>query len=84
MSFHIGIGVLMGLPWFSLAMIGIDFIFIRDRTWMKASDLVVGAFRDDDDRRRPSVAVSGDEDPREASSDSDEPRKTPLPAGYAK
>jgi hypothetical protein len=71
MSFHIGIGVLMGLPWFSLAMIGIDFIFIRDRTWMKASDLVVGA-------------VSGDEDPREASSDSDEPRKTPLPAGYAK
>jgi hypothetical protein len=51
---------------------------------LTASDLVVGAFRDFDDRRRPSVAVSGDEDPREASSDSDEPRKTPLPAGYAK
>nr|WP_209707061.1 HTTM domain-containing protein [Leucobacter exalbidus] len=33
LSFHIGIGVLMGLPWFSLTMIAIDSIFIRDRTW---------------------------------------------------
>jgi len=40
MAFHIGIGVLMGLPWFSLAMIGIDFIFIRDRTWKRVADLV--------------------------------------------
>ncbi|HLS64939.1 MAG TPA: HTTM domain-containing protein [Ruania sp.] len=32
-SFHVGIAVLMGLPWFSLAMIAIDAIFIRDRTW---------------------------------------------------
>ncbi|MGO1466489.1 MAG: HTTM domain-containing protein [Microbacterium gubbeenense] len=45
MSFHIGIGVLMGLPWFSLAMIGIDFIFIRDRTWKRMAELARGAYR---------------------------------------
>ena len=33
LSFHLGIAVLMGLPWFSLTMIAIDSIFIRDRTW---------------------------------------------------
>lgn len=33
LSFHIGIAVLMGLPWFSLTMIAVDSIFIRDRTW---------------------------------------------------
>ncbi|SJM67456.1 HTTM domain-containing protein [Gulosibacter sp. 10] len=33
LSFHIAIAVLMGLPWFSLAMIAIDSIFVRDRTW---------------------------------------------------
>lgn len=47
LSFHVGIGVLMGLPWFSLAMIGIDFIFIRDRTWKHALHLVARAFRDE-------------------------------------
>ncbi|RLP70672.1 HTTM domain-containing protein [Mycetocola reblochoni] len=35
MSFHVGIAVLMGLPWFSLAMIALDFIFVRDRTWRR-------------------------------------------------
>lgn len=33
LSFHIGIAVLMGLPWFSLTMVAIDAIFVRDRTW---------------------------------------------------
>lgn len=47
MSFHIGIGVLMGLPWFSLAMIGIDFIFIRDRTWRAVADRVRLSFADE-------------------------------------
>nr|WP_188712590.1 HTTM domain-containing protein [Microbacterium faecale] len=50
MSFHIGIAVLMGLPWFSLAMIGIDFIFIRDRSWKRMGDLVTRAFRSDAER----------------------------------
>ena len=35
LSFHVGIGVLMGLPWFSLSMIAIDAIFIRDETWKR-------------------------------------------------
>lgn len=35
LSFHIAIGVLMGLPWFSLTMIAIDSIFIRDRSWKR-------------------------------------------------
>ncbi|KAA0960360.1 HTTM domain-containing protein [Microbacterium sp. ANT_H45B] len=34
-GFHIGIGVLMGLPWFSLTMIAVDFIFVRDASWRK-------------------------------------------------
>ncbi|GLJ61808.1 hypothetical protein GCM10017576_19380 [Microbacterium barkeri] len=56
MSFHIGIGVLMGLPWFSLAMIGIDFIFIRDRTWQRALEIVKGSFRSDGDAKREAAA----------------------------
>lgn len=37
LSFHIAIGVVMGLPWFSLTMIAIDAIFIRDRSWLRIS-----------------------------------------------
>ncbi|MHA3683047.1 HTTM domain-containing protein [Leucobacter sp. HY1908] len=37
LSFHIAIGVVMGLPWFSLTMIAIDAIFIRDRSWLRLS-----------------------------------------------
>lgn len=35
LGFHVMIGVLMGLPWFSLTMIAIDSIFIRDRSWKR-------------------------------------------------
>lgn len=38
LSFHIGIAVLMGLPWFSLAMIAIDAIFISDKSWARVSN----------------------------------------------
>lgn len=38
LGFHIGIAVMMGLPWFSLAMIAIDSIFIRDVTWRQVAD----------------------------------------------
>ncbi|MER8027156.1 HTTM domain-containing protein [Glutamicibacter protophormiae] len=34
-GFHLGIAFFMGLPWFSMAMIAIDFIFIRDVTWRR-------------------------------------------------
>ena len=37
-SFHLGIALLMGLPWFSLAMVGIDAIFIRDITWERIAN----------------------------------------------
>ncbi|WP_416445491.1 HTTM domain-containing protein [Leucobacter sp. HNU] len=33
LMFHLGIAVLMGLPWFSMIMVAVDSIFIRDRTW---------------------------------------------------
>ncbi|MGW8482244.1 HTTM domain-containing protein [Microbacterium sp. NPDC055903] len=46
LSFHIGIAVLMGLPWFSLTMIAIDAIFIRDRTWSRLSSGVARRWRD--------------------------------------
>lgn len=38
LGFHIGIAIMMGLPWFSLAMIAIDSIFIRDITWRHVID----------------------------------------------
>ncbi|MGO2035467.1 MAG: HTTM domain-containing protein [Brevibacterium sp.] len=37
LSFHLGIALLMGLPWFSLTMIAVDAIFIRDRSFAKLS-----------------------------------------------
>lgn len=43
--FHIGIGVLMGLPWFSLSMVALDAIFIRDRTWSRFGSTIVNAFK---------------------------------------
>ncbi|HLT60884.1 MAG TPA: HTTM domain-containing protein, partial [Microlunatus sp.] len=45
LSFHIGIAILMGLPWFSLAMIAIDSIFIRDVTWRRMADFVRDSWR---------------------------------------
>lgn len=35
LSFHLAIALLMGLPWFSLTMIAIDAIFIRDSSYLK-------------------------------------------------
>lgn len=34
-SFHVAIALLMGIPWFSLSMIAIDAIFVRDVTWLR-------------------------------------------------
>lgn len=44
LSFHIGIAVLMGLPWFSLTMIAIDSIFIRDRTWKNVGNRIKNSY----------------------------------------
>ncbi len=45
MMFHVGIAVLMGLPWFSLSMIALDMIFIRDVTWLGMFNRVAGLWR---------------------------------------
>jgi uncharacterized membrane protein YphA (DoxX/SURF4 family) len=45
LCFHLGIALLMGLPWFSLSMIAIDAIFIRDVTWRHLSSSVSAAWR---------------------------------------
>ncbi|WP_017794296.1 HTTM domain-containing protein [Leucobacter salsicius] len=46
LSFHIAIGVVMGLPWFSLTMIAIDAIFIRDRSWQRIAEGTQQRWRD--------------------------------------
>lgn len=61
-GFHIGIGVLMGLPWFSLAMIAIDAIFVRDRTWQTLSRTIKSAWRATD-----SAALPGEQETTSAS-----------------
>ena len=40
LAFHLGIALLMGLPWFSLTMIAVDAIFIRDRSFEKLGGFV--------------------------------------------
>ena len=68
MSFHVGIAVLMGLPWFSLTMIAIDFIFIRDRTWMSIGNRIGDSFRRSMLRAR---TKEPDEDDSEANAESE-------------
>lgn len=46
LGFHIGIGVLMGLPWFSISALALDAIFIREQTWRST----IAAFRSIYDR----------------------------------
>lgn len=58
LSFHIGIGVMMGLPWFSLTMIAIDSIFIRDRTWSAMQTRII-----DLAKRARAEGPPGQEDP---------------------
>ena len=45
LSFHVGIGVLMGLPWFSLTMIAVDAIFVRDETWKRMGTAIASTWR---------------------------------------
>jgi hypothetical protein len=39
---HVGIGVLLALPFFSLIMIVTDMLFIRDATYRRASFVIAG------------------------------------------
>ncbi|MDN5812788.1 MAG: HTTM domain-containing protein [Micrococcaceae bacterium] len=76
-GFHVGIAVLMGLPWFSLAMIAIDAIFIRDVTWERLRSWIVQAWRQGAGRipepSRPAEESDGMTD--EKSSEQEAPRE---------
>lgn len=41
-AMHLGIGVLLAIPWFSITMVLADMIFIRERTWRVLGDRVRG------------------------------------------
>ncbi|WP_010525347.1 HTTM domain-containing protein [Nesterenkonia sp. F] len=60
-ALHGGIAVLMGLPWFSLAMLAYDAIFVTDRSWRAVERAVRGGVRRVR-RRSPSAASDDDED----------------------
>jgi len=45
LAFHLAIALLMGLPFFSLSMVALDAIFIRDVTWKGLADRVRGAWK---------------------------------------
>lgn len=42
-SMHVGIAVLLGLPFFSLAMLSLDAVFVRDATWARGGALLRAA-----------------------------------------
>lgn len=58
LTMHLGIGVLMGLPWFSVTMIAIDAIFIRDRSWKRLGEGVVNRWNESSGRGTTST-ISG-------------------------
>lgn len=51
---HVGIAVLMGLWPFSLAMIGLDLLLVRDSSWRTAATWVMGRVRAQGPSRRTS------------------------------
>lgn len=55
-SFHLGIAIFMGLPWFSLAMIAIDAIFIRDVTWQRMGNWIRKSSVDPSTSAKPTIA----------------------------
>lgn len=56
--FHGGIAVLMGLPWFSLAMLAFDAIFVSSLTWRRLQLLVRRSRAHRRRRRRSSAAAA--------------------------
>ncbi|MCM3523006.1 HTTM domain-containing protein [Curtobacterium sp. P97] len=62
MTFHLGIGILMGLPFFSLAMIAVDAVLVRDRTWRAMGRAIRDRWRAlgaGEPARSPAKPVSG-------------------------
>jgi hypothetical protein len=50
---HLGIGFLMGIMYFSLAMIAVDMMLVSDKTWRRAAE-VAGRWWD---RHRPLITI---------------------------
>lgn len=67
LTFHLAIAVLMGLPWFSLTMIAVDAVFIRDRSWQRLAESLkrrwAAARLESPDLRSSPVVVSPAADP---------------------
>ncbi len=61
LGFHIGIGVLMGLPWFSVSTLALDCIFISDRSWSGIAAHVRAAW--ERGRHRADAAAAAPADP---------------------
>jgi hypothetical protein len=58
---HVGIGVLLALPFFSLIMIVADMLFIRDATYRRTSFVIAGLLerrRSQDSGSRPRAPVA--------------------------
>ncbi|WP_228282702.1 HTTM domain-containing protein [Brevibacterium atlanticum] len=58
LSFHLGIALLMGLPWFSLTMIAVDAIFIRDNSFANLDARLQSWWHSDSPGSRHSVRAA--------------------------
>lgn len=72
LGFHIGIAVLMGLPWFSLTMVAIDAIFIRDRSWAGIATTIRDKWRTSAPALPEPSSSTAERDDTESSSATDE------------
>ncbi|MDQ0647263.1 putative membrane protein YphA (DoxX/SURF4 family) [Microbacterium natoriense] len=52
LSFHLAIAVVMGLPWFSLAMVAMDAVFITDGTYRRVAYSLKHAWREARSKKR--------------------------------
>lgn len=55
---HLGIGIFMGILYFSLVMIAVDVLLISDRSWARAEHELKRFFRRVDSRRNPTPKES--------------------------
>ena len=82
LGMHVGIGLFLGLWPFSLAMISLDLLFVRDGSWRRAlawSREVIAVLRQVlIERRVPRPATARIDEPRRVAEAVDEPRKGEL------
>ena len=76
---HASIGILLALPWFSLMMILGDMIFIRDRTWDRATAWVRARW----ERMRGGARTPAQEE-AQPTTDPDRVSGTPVAVAYSR